>query len=1026
MNGKERKRLVFAIAIIIMLAILVGLIAGKNKFFFTNKSENYYQSFSDDDVMYEDGEIYVDSQILLTAAERTPKEEIEQLTAEEDGEIVGCIAISQDYQIDFPSGKDYSELNNIVEKWESNECIENATLHYAMKTSCVGTSIDYQKDPWRADELFERVNWLEEEAVWSKKLIGGSNWWQEAISTPDVWDNVLDFDFKTTKVGVIDTQFDTTSKDLKNKFKKEPYQNPRQVDQTTQKLYDQYKKALANSTQNSLKEQIGIASHGTHVSGIIAAEANDFGIAGVSQNAELYGFSMNGEDQQKFTSLMKWKYAIAKLLNDGVKVLNISMGLDDEAVLAAQLDANDGKNSSTSDAIATVELCADIMERFLSKCLENYDFLIVKAAGNNGDDAYEENPNPNKDHPYSYRIVGTSKTHTDISVRYDFLGAINFMENTEVKNHIITVGALGFNALNRTINKENYSNIDVDVYAPGTNILSDYPSSKVDYMRGTSMAAPIVTGIASLVWGVNPQLSATQVRDIIIETKGSNSLNDEMVDALLAVLTAFNTQNNSVNKEALGGIIGYAYDSKSENIILDSNVEITNINTGENTQINVDPDGSFTAFLKSGTYIVKIEADGYIKSEQSVTINANSIQYISQSLVEDVDVLVYKDYIEEGTVDSGSYIAYIYNKYGDLVTSCGHNGFYSEYEYKNGLCVEERGYFRNGKQCSQHTYEYDDEGNRIAKTCTMDLAGATDVWFDDDFEGVNMSYAYDENRNIIRITGSDDSSNLNSFTKTFEYEDGVVRSVVFNSEYGEGQAEYTYNEDNSEAVVNGSTLYYASDNTEINWTKIFKYDENGNIIEESDENGNVIYRYTYMKLSDYLNQRLNDYYSAILCYQKFLLRYDDNLSSEEQSVACIDVDENGIPELLVLDREIEFDNTIYSYSPSEQKMVIIQKQLFGKGSSMSVFYNKEKHVVVLPHGDTGGYDYTFYQISDKKATPIKTFDTDIIDKHLATQRIAYLIDGKEVSESEFNSQFETETQGYTTVTGSLDSIWGRH
>ena len=65
-----------------------------------------------------------------------------------------------------------------------------------------------------------------------------------------------------------------------------------------------------------------------------------------------------------------------------------------------------------------------------------------------------------------------------------------------------------------------YSNYGthIDLAAPGDSIYSTLPSKSYGYMTGTSMSAPIVTGVAALVWGNKPSLKNTQVEERIFST----------------------------------------------------------------------------------------------------------------------------------------------------------------------------------------------------------------------------------------------------------------------------------------------------------------------------------------------------------------------------------------------------------------------------------------------------------------------------------------------------------------------------
>ena len=92
----------------------------------------------------------------------------------------------------------------------------------------------------------------------------------------------------------------------------------------------------------------------------------------------------------------------------------------------------------------------------------------------------------------------------------------------------------------RCAQMSNYGSKTVHLFAPGTLIASVFPGNKYDLSQGTSLAAPIVTGVATLLRSYFPYLKAAQIRQLLMETvrpmdDAKGSISGGTLDMLAAV-----------------------------------------------------------------------------------------------------------------------------------------------------------------------------------------------------------------------------------------------------------------------------------------------------------------------------------------------------------------------------------------------------------------------------------------------------------------------------------------------------------
>ncbi|MFI5452183.1 S8 family serine peptidase [Pedobacter sp. UC225_61] len=204
-------------------------------------------------------------------------------------------------------------------------------------------------------------------------------------------------------------------------------------------------------------------SHGTHIAGIIAADRNNgTGMNGIADKARIMSITAVPDGDALDRDMAA---AIRYAVDNGARVINISSGKEGESPQKQLVD----------DAVKYA------MEK---------DVLIVTAAGNRGEDLKVESGYPSRNYldggkAASWINVGASGPRDDGTLLPWF---------------------------------SNYGAKAVDVFAPGVDIWSTWPGNAYRYESGTSMAAPVVSGLAALIWSYYPKLSALQVKEIIMKS----------------------------------------------------------------------------------------------------------------------------------------------------------------------------------------------------------------------------------------------------------------------------------------------------------------------------------------------------------------------------------------------------------------------------------------------------------------------------------------------------------------------------
>ncbi len=288
----------------------------------------------------------------------------------------------------------------------------------------------------------------------SSSATDSGNWGQMMIQAQTLWSKGVSGE--GIIIGVIDGMVDTSQVQLNPNILINTAEIPNNgIDDDNNGYVDDYMGIQVNKEINNPKENY----HGSHVSGIIAADPTKGPIAGVSPKSKIVPaqFIANDGGGSIGDAIIGMNYAVKR----GARIINLSWG---------------------AGACIPIPTLKESLQE-----ISNKGVLIVTAAGN-GDN-------------YGNGI--------NMDVFPAFPSAYNFTNQINVAASTIDDYMIGFS---------NYGSRSVHVAAPGVDITSTVPGNGVLKLSGTSMAAPMVSGAAALIWSAFPNATALQVKQALMRS----------------------------------------------------------------------------------------------------------------------------------------------------------------------------------------------------------------------------------------------------------------------------------------------------------------------------------------------------------------------------------------------------------------------------------------------------------------------------------------------------------------------------
>ncbi|MCQ2484464.1 MAG: S8 family serine peptidase [Clostridia bacterium] len=524
---------------------------------FEDETDVFYEPTDESVTVMEDSSAYINDAISVFFRDGTTDAEKQSVVDSVNGEIVGETGFMNQYEIKIQSAN-INEINALCDEVMTDSSVEFASCILANEVKP-----DYApEDPWNG-----YTNWSENA---NGSYSSYSNWWIKAIDADKAWD--YKDKFSHIKIGIVDSGFDTEHEDLQGKI---------------------------SFPSKFFEKRNAPDDHGTHVAGIIGAtHNNNVGISGIVDDCELVcaDWHANEEQGQHWINDVRITTGFVNAVRSGAKVINFSLGSSGTIT-----------NGTTDRYKFVKDIEAKYTSFVMAKLLQRgYDFICCQSAGN-GTEMKDGS---------SYAVDASNNGNFCTITKENAIKTVIGVKPQDIIDRIIIVASAAFTGYNTYV-QSSFSNggSQVSICAPGSSIYStifdlEDENRHYGYMSGTSMAAPIVTGVTSLVWSINQSFTGAQVKHFVCDIENTKYMvadNESeshlptgeipMVNAKLAVEAALRANGDY---GAAQGKADNPVDPTDENI----KIEIVSEQTGDIFRFLTSENGEFRIELPEGSYTI--------------------------------------------------------------------------------------------------------------------------------------------------------------------------------------------------------------------------------------------------------------------------------------------------------------------------------------------------------------------------------------------------------------------------------------